>query len=106
VVAVRAGRETIDRELGLLAAIRRACRERGGVLPSIRPVDDIETLWRATSWPDRSGDMAHVVASGDTMLAWAMLMTAVGPTSRRRHDRNRVSVRVVRYRAAAKLEVL
>jgi hypothetical protein len=68
VVAVRAGRETIDRELRLLSAIRRACRERGGVLPSTRPADDIETLWRATSWPDRSGDMAHVVASGETML--------------------------------------
>jgi len=59
-VSVGRDRETIDRELRLLAAIRQAGRERGGVLPSVRPVDDIETLWRATSWPDRTGDMAHV----------------------------------------------
>jgi adenylate cyclase len=85
-VSVGRDRETIDRELRLLAAIRRACREHGGVLPSIRPIDDIETLWRATSWPDRSGDMAHAglledllgIADPDVALA------KVDPDARRR----------------------
>ncbi len=32
-------RETIDSQLRLLAAVRRVCRELGGLLPSIGPVD-------------------------------------------------------------------
>ncbi|MDT5044443.1 MAG: hypothetical protein QOG75_296 [Mycobacterium sp.] len=31
--------ETIDAELRLLAPVRRACRELGGTVPSIGPVD-------------------------------------------------------------------
>jgi hypothetical protein len=31
--------ETIDAELRLLAPVRRACRELGGAVPSIGPVD-------------------------------------------------------------------
>jgi hypothetical protein len=34
-------RETIDSELRLLAAIRRVCHEHGGMLPSVRPVDQL-----------------------------------------------------------------
>lgn len=34
-------RETIDSELRLLAAVRRVCREYGGRVPSIGPVDEL-----------------------------------------------------------------
>jgi hypothetical protein len=33
--------EVIDSELRLLAAVRQVCREQDGVLPSIRPVDEL-----------------------------------------------------------------
>lgn len=33
--------ETIDSELRVLAAVRRVCRELGGTVPSIGPVDEL-----------------------------------------------------------------
>jgi hypothetical protein len=44
--------ETIDSELRLLAAVRPVCREQDGILPSIRPVDELldERLDRKAHW--------------------------------------------------------
>jgi hypothetical protein len=49
--------EIIDSELRLVAALRRAARERGGPLPSIAEADALldersqdDQAWRAASW--------------------------------------------------------
>ena len=52
------GIETIDSELRLLAALRRAARERGGPLPSTAPMDGL--LNERLAHRGRAGEEAAV----------------------------------------------